>query len=142
MNESIGAAPSSLLGESGNSVTVRRLYEARGNPAIIRQVLSPDVRWEVIEGFPYSDVYIGPDDVLGRFFARLFTDFSEWNTEASEFFEADNRVFALGTYSARAIATGRTFKARFAHVWTLRDGVIIRLQQVADTVQLARALER
>jgi ketosteroid isomerase-like protein len=38
-------------------------------------------------------------------------------------------------------ATGRTFKARFAHVWTIRDGIIVRLQQSADTVQIAHALE-
>ena len=127
--------------ESSNVATVRRLYEARGNPAILRQVVSRDVRWEAIEGFPYGGVYLGLDDVMNRFFARLFSDFSEWKTEPSEFFEADDRVFALGTYSARAITTDRTFEARFVHVWTLRDGVIIRLQQVADTVQLARALE-
>lgn len=125
-----------------NIAVVRRLYEARGNPEIIRQVLAPDVRWEVVEGFPYSDVYVELDDVLGRFFPRLFADFEEWHNEPSELFEADNRVFALGTYSARAKATGRTFKARFAHVWTLRDGVIVRLQQCADTVQIAKALDK
>jgi len=30
--------------------------------------------------------------------------------------------------------------ARSAHVWTVRDGVIVRLQQCADTVQRAKAL--
>jgi hypothetical protein len=119
---------------------VQRLYHARGNPEIMREVLAPDVRWEVVEGFPYSDVYLGLDDVLGRFFARLFADFEDWHTEPNEFFEVDNRVIALGTYSARAKATSRTFQARFAHVWTLRDGVIVRLQQCADTAQIAKAL--
>ena len=119
---------------------VQRLYHARGNPEIIRELLAPDVRWEVVEGFPYSDVYLGLDDVLGRFFARLFADFEDWHTEPNEFFELDNRVIALGTYSARAKATNRTFQARFAHVWTLRDGVIVRLQQCADTAQIAKAL--
>jgi ketosteroid isomerase-like protein len=123
-----------------NITVVRRLYDARGNPEVIRQVLAPDVRWEVVEGFPYSDVYLGLDTVLERFFKRLFTEFEDWHTEPSEFFAADDRVFALGTYSARAKATGRTFKARFAHLWTLRDGMIVRLQQCADTVQVARAL--
>jgi ketosteroid isomerase-like protein len=36
--------------------------------------------------------------------------------------------------------TGRRFTARFAHVWTLQDGLIVRLQQCADTVQLVDAL--
>ena len=75
------------------------------------------------------------------FFTRLFSDFENWQTEPSEFFETGDRVVAIGTYSARAKATGKSFVARFAHVWTLRDGVIIRLQQCADTVQIALALE-
>ena len=92
MSRSVADTRPSLSGESGNLATVRRLYEARGNPTVIREVLDRDVRWEVVEGFPYSDVYLGLDDVLGRFFARLFADFEDWHTEPSEFFETDNRV--------------------------------------------------
>jgi hypothetical protein len=49
----------------------------------------------------------------------------------SEFFESDERVIALGSYSGRARRSGKRFTARF---------VIVRLQQCADTVQLARTL--
>lgn len=122
-----------------NIAIVRRLYEARGNPEVIRQVLAPDVCWEVVAGFPHSDVYHGLSGVVD-FFTRLFGDFEEWRTEPSEFFEIGDRVIAIGSYSARAKTTGKTFKAQFAHVWTLRDGVIVRLQQCADTAQLAKAL--
>jgi uncharacterized protein len=121
-----------------NIAVVRRLYGARGNPEVIRQVLAPDVRWEVVEGFPHSNVYVGLSGVAD-FFTRLFSDFEDWYTEPSEFFETGDKVIAIGTYSARAKATGKTFKARFAHVWTLRDGMIVRLQQCADTAQLAKA---
>jgi ketosteroid isomerase-like protein len=124
-----------------NSAVVRRLYEARGDPEVIRKVLAPDVRWEVVPGFPHSNVYVGLSGVTD-FFTRLFSDFEDWHTEPSEFFETGDCVIAIGTYSARAKATGKSFKARFAHVWTLRDGVIIRLQQCADTVQLAKALQK
>ena len=123
-----------------NIAVVQRLYEARGDPEIIRQVLAPDVRWEVVEGFPYSDVYLGLNGV-SDFFTRLFSDFEDWRTEPSDFFETGDHVIAIGAYSAKAKATGKTFKARFAHVWTMRNGVIARLQQVADTVQLSSALE-
>jgi uncharacterized protein len=124
--------------ESKNIVAVRRLYEARGNPDIVKTVLAPDVRWEVVEGFPYSGVYQGLDGVFD-FFTRLFGDFENWDTEPAEIFEVGDRVIGLGFYSARARATSKSFKARFAHVWTMRDGLIIRLQQCADTVQLAKA---
>jgi hypothetical protein len=60
--------------DSPHVAVVRRLYEARGNADIIRQVVAPDVRWEVVEGFPYGGVYVGLDDVLRNFFGRLFRD--------------------------------------------------------------------
>jgi uncharacterized protein len=127
--------------ESKNIVAVRRLYEARGNPDIVKTVLAPDVRWEVVEGFPHSGTYQGLNGVFD-FFTRLFGDFEDWHTEPAEIFEAGDRVIGLGFYSARAKGSGRTFKTRFAHVWTVRDGVIVRLQQCADTVQLAKALRQ
>jgi hypothetical protein len=42
-----------------NPAVVQRLYRARGIPEIIREVLAQDVRWEVVPGFPHSDVYLG-----------------------------------------------------------------------------------
>jgi uncharacterized protein len=128
------------MSDSPNVAAVRRLYEARGNPEVIRQVLASDVRWEVVEGFPHGAVYVGLDNVLRDFFGRLFTDFDEFVANGSEFFESGERVIALGSYSGRARKTSKRFSARFAHVWTLQGGLIVRLQQCADTVQLARAL--
>jgi ketosteroid isomerase-like protein len=128
------------MSDSPNVSVVRRLYQARGNPEVVSQVLAGDVRWEVVDGFPYSGVYNGLDNVLRDFFGRLFTDFDEFVADGSEFFESGEHVIALGGYSGRATKTGKRFTARFAHVWTLKDGFIVRLQQCADTVQLARAL--
>ena len=128
------------MSDSPNIAVVRRLYQARGNPEVIRQVLASDVRWEVVDGFPYGAVYRGLDSVLRDFFGRLFADFDEFVANGSEFFESGERVIALGSYAGRARRSGKRFTARFAHVWTLQDGLIVRLQQCADTVQLARAL--
>src|SRR5262245_64181808 len=125
--------------ESKNIMAVRRLYEARGNPDIVKTVLAPDVRWEVVEGFPYSGVYHGLNGVFD-FFTRLFGDFEDWHSEPAEIFEAGDHVLGLGFYSARAKATGRSFKASFALVRTMRDGVIVRLEQCVDSVQFDGAL--
>jgi uncharacterized protein len=128
------------MADSPNVSVVRRLYHARGNPDVLRQVLAREVRWEVVDGFPYGAVYVGLDSVLREFFGRLFTDFDEFVADGSEFFESGDHVIALGSYAGRARRSGKRFTARFAHVWTLQDGLIVRLQQCADTVQLARAL--
>ena len=55
------------MSDSSNISVVRRLYQARGNPEVIRQVLARDVRWEVVDGFPYHAVYVGLDSVLRDF---------------------------------------------------------------------------
>ena len=83
--------------DSSHIAVVRRPYEARGNPGIIRQVLAPDVHWEVVEGFPYGGVYVGLDDVLRNFFGRLFRDCESVVAVGSEFFESGDHVIALGT---------------------------------------------
>ena len=41
------------MADSPNVAVVRRLYQARGNPEVIRQVLGREVRWEVVDGFPH-----------------------------------------------------------------------------------------
>jgi hypothetical protein len=40
---------------------------------------------EVVEGFPYSGVYVGLDNVLHDFFGRLFQDFEGFVAVGSEF---------------------------------------------------------
>jgi ketosteroid isomerase-like protein len=128
------------MADSSQIAVIRWFYDARGNPDIIRQVLARDIRWEVVEGFPYGGVYVGLDDVLGNFFGRLFRDFESFVAAGAEFFESGDHVIALEAYTGRAKATGKDFSARFAHVWTLQGGKIVRLQQCADTIQFSRAL--
>ena len=54
--------------------------------------------------------------------------------------QRNTTVFDIGSYSGRAKNSGKAFSARFVHDWTVRDGKLVRLQQCADTIQLARAL--
>src|SRR5262249_57736663 len=98
-----------FMSNSTQVAVVRRLYEARGNPDIIRQVLAPDIRWEVVEGFPYSGVYVGLDDVLRNFFGRLVQDFESFVAVGTEFFESGDRVIALGSYTRRPKPPGTHF---------------------------------
>jgi uncharacterized protein len=123
--------------DTTNLTVVRRFYGNLGSPEILTQLLSPSIRWEIVPGFPYGGVYVGVEAVFRDFFGRVLQDFEEWRTEMTELFDAADRVIALGTYSGRAKSTGKMFSARFAHLWTLEGGVLVRLQQYADTVQLA-----
>src|SRR5262245_18030113 len=127
------------MADSPNVAVVRRLYQARGNPEIIRQVLGREVRWEVVDGFPYGAVYEGLDRVLRDFFAASQTVTNSSPPAPSSLSQATMSSPSAAIRDVPA-KSGKKFTARFAHVWTLQDGLIVRLQQCADTVQLARAL--
>src|SRR5215468_3833881 len=61
------------MSDSANGSAVRRLYQARGNLEVIRQAPGlSDVRWKVVDGFPYGAVYVGLESVIfGAFYSTL-----------------------------------------------------------------------
>ena len=129
---------------SANVDLVRRLYEAleASDQATYRILTHPQVAWHFAEGFPHGGTHIGHDAVFGHVFPTLMQDFSEWHIEVDELLDAGNAVVGLGRYRGRARATGREVVAAFAHVFRVRDGTIVQVQQFTDTVQFARALAR
>ena len=127
--------------DTTNITVFRRFCDNLAAPDILAQVLSPTIHWEIVPGFCYGGVYVGVDAVFRDFFGRVLQDFDDWRTEEVEIFGAGDRVVALGTYSGRAKATGKRFTTRLMHAWTVEGGGMVRLQQCADTVQRAQALE-
>src|SRR4051794_40096196 len=117
--------------------TIRGLYEAfgRGDDRAVLTVLDPNVDWNESEGFPYGGRYAGPEAVLNGVLKRLGTEWDGYRATVDEVLDAGDRVVALGWYSGTYKATGKSFRARFADVWTLRDGKIVHLQQYADTAK-------
>jgi len=77
-----------------------------------------DVRWEVVDGFPYSGVYEGFDRVLRDFFGRLLVDSDEFVSEPTEFVELGDHVIALGHYSGHALVRFRRVGSRSARPTT------------------------
>jgi uncharacterized protein len=118
-----------------NIETVKAFYAT-----LDKSYLSPDVVIEITEDFPESGVYKGPDGFFGVFFPRLMAHFLDWKTQPQEFLDAGEKVVVLGNYSATATATGVDFSAPFVHTWTLADEKMVRLQQLANTMIIQRAL--
>ena len=123
-----------------NLEIARRLYDNLKAPEVLMEILSPTISWEIAPGFPFGGKYSGIQSVFQDFFGRVLQDFEDWSTVASEIHGAGDRIVALGTYSGKSKATGKTFVANFTHVWTMEDGKMVRLQQCADTAQLERTL--
>ncbi len=123
---------------------VRDMYDAfgRGDIAAITAVMDPAIEWNEAENFPYADnnPYVGPDAVVEGVFGRIASDWEYWSLDTESFLDAGDYVVVTGRYHACHRQTGNEIRAQFAHVWTLREGRVIRFQQYADTAQVAQAV--
>lgn len=113
---------------------------ARGDVPAVLALFAPDIEWSETEGFPYAGTYRGPQAIVDGVFMRLATEWDGFQVAPEAFHGAGDTVIVLGWYSGTYKATGKSFRARFAHVWTLRDGKVARFQQYADTAKVQEAL--
>jgi len=122
--------------------TIRSLYAAfaRGDVPAVLGALAPDVSWTDAEGFPYGGTYIGHDAVLQNVFARLGAEWDGYAAVPHELICSGDTVVALGDYSGRYKATGKSFKAPFVHVWRFAGPQVASFVQHTDTAVVQRAL--
>jgi ketosteroid isomerase-like protein len=131
-------------GVSSNRDIVQAAYAAfaAGDLGGLRSTLAVDVVWTEAESFPYAGTYRGPDRVMDELIVRLVTEWEGFRVMPEEYIDGGDRIVALGTYEGTYKATGKSFRSRFAHVWTLRDGKVSRFTQYADTAEIQAALRR
>ncbi len=126
--------------ESPNITLARRLYDSNADPAVTKEIMTPDLVWDITPGFPFGGVYHGYDSMLNDFFGSLLPSFESFGAKAEEYFATDDdHVFVFGHYHGVTKA-GKAADARFIHLWTVRDGKLAHLRQAADSHVLQHAL--
>jgi uncharacterized protein len=123
-----------------NIEVARRGYDAynRDGPYAIIDYLDPAIEWGTPEQDPYmTGTYQGHDGVR-RFLDEFFELFEEARIEPEEFIEAGDRLVVPFLFTARTRETGIEVSERWAHVWTIKKGKAVRLDQYTDP---DRALE-
>lgn len=129
------------MSSSENIALARRLYDSKGDPAVLAEVLSTDIVWDVTPGFPQGGVYTGLASVGQDFFGGLLQQVGGIFAEADQLYADDEgHVFALGHYHVTS-KSGKVVTPRFIHLWTVRDGKLAHLQQAADSYVARQALE-
>jgi len=127
-----------------NRETVQGMYDAfgRGDIGTVLAALDPDVEWWEAENFIYADnnPYVGPDAVLQGVFARIGGEWEGFSVSPKEVLDAGDTIVGHGIYSGKFRNTGRDVRAQFAHVFTFRDGKIVKFQQYTDTAQFKAAV--
>ena len=127
-----------------NVQIIRGLYEAfgRGDVPTVLGKMDQSIEWNEAENFIYADrnPYVGPQAVLEGVFMRLGSDWEGFTVTPEEWLDAGDRIVVLGTYSGTHKATGKQVRAQFAHIWSVREGRVVRFQQYTDTKQFAEAV--
>ena len=119
---------------------IYRGFETGDVPAVVA-AMSPDIEWYEAENFPYADgnPYRGADAILGGVFARIGEEWDGFGVEPEQFLDAGDSVVVLGRYTGTYKATERSMNPQVAHIFTLKEGKVVRFQQLVDTLAVARA---
>ena len=128
-----------------NIQIIDSLYNAfsTGDMPTVLGLMHPEIEWNEAESNSLADgnPYIGPDAILEGVFARLVAIHEHFGLQDVKVHGMnDNMVLATLRYDAKVKATGKSYNAQAAHLWTLDDeGKITAFQQYVDTKKLADA---
>jgi ketosteroid isomerase-like protein len=105
---------------------VHRVYEAMDaqDAAAIAELAAPDAVW-----VPDRRVGEGPVDGrenVIRFFSDRAEMFAEIRTEIERLWDLGDRVLVFIHVIGRGRASDAPFDLRIAHLWTVRDGLLVR----------------
>lgn len=125
---------------NGDIVDDHYQASARGDLAGMMADIARGVRWTEMAGFPYAGTWIGPEQVVERVFTRLTVEWTDLHFTLERLIESGASVVAIGTYAGTYKQTGKSMRARVAHVWRLEHGKVISFEQFADTLLVTQAM--
>ncbi|ARQ14447.1 NTF2 domain-containing protein (plasmid) [Rhizobium etli] len=102
--------------------------------------IAPDCRWTEMDGFPCAGTYVGPQEIFKNVFQALGQTFDGYTFKLERLLDAGDDVVAVGDYSGTNKQTGKAFKARVVHVWTVAGDQIRRFEQFTDTLRVAESM--
>lgn len=130
------------MNEMSNVQIVQQMYAAfeKRDVQTLLMLLSDEIDWRLLG--PPKIAHAGPHhgrEQVRRFFATVAETLDIQRFEPREFIAQDEKVVALGYYAGRVKVTGRQYASEWVHVFTLRDGKVIKFREYADTANLVAA---
>jgi ketosteroid isomerase-like protein len=121
---------------------VKSFYDAlgRGDAPAALGLLSPDMEWSVVSGWPYKPTGRGPQSVAEGVLMPVLKEWRGYALHGSDMFAADDdRVVSMGVMTGVHTVTGKQLEAAYVHVWQVRNGQIVRMRQTVDTARVVEA---
>ena len=126
---------------SDNDV-VNRVYAgfAVGDINAVIATFADDIEWTEAAGYPYAGTFVGADAIVTNVFMRLGAEWDGYRAEPDLVISDGDQVAVRGWYSGTYKQTGKSFRARFVHWYTVTDGKIASFEQVVDSGKVNEAL--
>lgn len=133
------------MSEQQNVQTIQRAYDAygRGDIDTILNMLSDTVEW-ITPGpseIPTAGKRHGRKEVA-EFFQTLARELDVQSFEAKQFIGQGDMVVVLGSYRYRVKANSQITESDWAMTFVLRDGLVTRFQEYADTANYLQAYRK
>lgn len=127
---------------TANLDIIRATYEgsSEDNGKNLLAALAAGARWTEAAGFPYAGTYIGAEEILSNVFRRLATEWIDYRAQVHTYLADRDQVAAFGVYSGTYRKTSKSMTATFAHLYQLKDGKIIKMEQIVDSATVQKAL--
>jgi ketosteroid isomerase-like protein len=118
---------------SKDAETVLASYEAvnRGDIQGAMAALLEDAEWHESGALPEPDVHIGRD-AIGGFLRDFLAQWESFHQEILETRETGDRVAVFIHLTAVGRGSSAEVDARYAHVWTMREGLGARVDAYYD----------
>jgi uncharacterized protein len=122
-----------------NVETVQAAYAAfmRGDLGGVAEYFADDVEWEAPDSLPNGGLVRGRDAVIENF-SQIPTIWTSFSVEPQEYIDAGDHVVVTGVQ--RGTGAAGSFEARYLHLFTLRDGKVVRGEFIGDTAKARDAL--
>lgn len=123
-----------------NVELIRRGYEAyarRDFPSVFA-LLHPDIEIYQTELLPWGGTYRGHQQA--REFFRKLSEHTEGEPEPTEFISAGDDVVAVGRLRGRVRANGQSYDLAIVHLWSVKEGQIVRFAAYIDTPGMLSAM--
>ena len=143
--------PATILAQpsatKSNVVIIQSAYEsfAKADIPAVLAIMDPKVEWNEAENMIYGNnkPLIGPDAVVSEVFMKIGAEWDNFTIANLQVTNMDNNmVLATGRYQAKYKKNGAALDAQVAHLWTLKEGKVIRFQQYTDTRQFSELIRK
>jgi ketosteroid isomerase-like protein len=99
--------------------------------AVWERFADPEIDWEVSAVWVEKQIFHGIDGVM-EFFELILDAFQQVHQVPERFIECGDQVLVFVRTESRGRTTGLELNQQWAHLVTVRDGKIVRLQQFRE----------